>query len=118
MLPEKIHRKAKRVLALTAAGAMIAAIAVADWRTSPYVSLGFLYLFPIMLVAGYLPRWALALLSVLCAILSEIFSALDPEGRIIRLIFATVAFAGFGMFVHELLRNRRLAMETQARLLT
>ena len=37
----------------------------------PYVSLGFLYLFPIMLAAGFLPRWSIALLGVGCAILSD-----------------------------------------------
>jgi hypothetical protein len=31
-------------------------IAVLDWRTKAYVSLDFLYLFPIMLAAGFLPR--------------------------------------------------------------
>jgi len=62
------------------------AIALADWWTTPYVSLGFLYLFPIMLAAGLLPRPALVAVSVICAVLSEAFSSLDPQGRVIRLI--------------------------------
>jgi len=53
------------------------AIAAVDWWTKPYVSLGFLYLFPIMLAAGFLPRWAIALAGVSCAVLAELFSSLD-----------------------------------------
>ena len=37
--------------------AITLAVALVDWWTMPYVSLGFLYLFPIMLAAGFLPRW-------------------------------------------------------------
>jgi PAS domain S-box-containing protein len=95
---------------------MIVAIALFDWWTEPYVSLGFLYLFPIMVVAGVLPRPALVALCVFCAVLSEVFSSLDAAGRLIRLAFVTLAFAGCGLFVSELLRNRRLTSETRERL--
>ncbi len=92
------------------------AIALFDWWTEPYVSLGFLYLFPIMIVAGFLPRPALVALCVSCAVLSEVFSSLDAAGRLVRLVFVTLAFAGCGLFVSELLRNRRLTSETRERL--
>ncbi|HTX38101.1 MAG TPA: PAS domain S-box protein [Bryobacteraceae bacterium] len=105
-----------RSRALMASAAMIVAIALADWWTPTYVSLGFLYLFPIMLAAGFLPRRALLAQAMLCAVLSETFSALDPEGRAGRLILETLALAGCGLFVSELLRNRRLGLETEARL--
>jgi len=95
---------------------MIVAIALVDWWTTPYVSLGFLYLFPIMLAAGFLPRTALVAVSVFCAVLSEVFSSLDPSGRVIRLIFEMLALAGCGLFVSELLRSRRLSSETKERL--
>ncbi len=95
---------------------MIVVIALVDWWTTPYVSLGFLYLFPIMLAAGFLPRPALVAVSVVCAVLSEVFSSLDPSGRVIRLIFEMLALAGCGLFASELLRSRRLSSETQERL--
>lgn len=95
---------------------MAAVIALADWWTPPYVSLGFLYLFPIMLAAGFLPRPALVLVGIVCALLSEAFSLLPPEGRAVRLILETLAFTGCGLFVSELLRNRRLNVQTQQRL--
>lgn len=84
-------------------------IAVVDWWTMPYVSLGFLYLFPIMLVAGFLPRWAVALLAVFCAVLAELFSSLARS--YIRFSFESLALAGCGLFVAELSRNHRLTME-------
>lgn len=101
---------------LMASAAMIVSIALADWWTPTYVSLGFLYLFPIMLAAGFLPRRALLALAILCAALSETFSSLDLEGRAGRLVLETLALAGCGLFVSELLRNRRLGRETEARL--
>ncbi len=58
---------------------IVLTIAVVDWWTKPYFSLGFLYLFPIMLAAGFLPRWAIVLLGFACALLSERFSNLDPS---------------------------------------
>jgi PAS domain S-box-containing protein len=84
-----------------------------DWWTMPYVSLGFLYLFPIMLAAGFIPRWAVALLGVSCAVLAELFSSLDRSFT--RLSLETLALTGCGLFASELVRNRRMAMEGQDR---
>jgi len=113
---EKFGDRRSRIQVLLASAGAILAIAVVDWWTAPYVSLGFLYLFPIMLAAGFLPRRALVALGVVCALLSETFSSLDPTGRVFRLIFTTLAFAGCGLFISELLRNRRLTREIQERL--
>ncbi|HVW10557.1 MAG TPA: LuxR C-terminal-related transcriptional regulator [Bryobacteraceae bacterium] len=92
----------------------MAIIAIADWWTMPFVSLGFLYLFPIMLVAGFLPRWAIAILGFVCASLAEIFSSL--ERSFTRLSLETLALAGCGLFVAELIRNRRMSAVAQERL--
>ena len=89
-------------------------IAFADWWTKPFVAFGVLYLFPIMLAAGFLPRWAIVLIGLGCAILSEVFSSLEPST--VRLAFETLALGGCGLFVAELGRNRRLTLEGQARL--
>lgn len=59
-----------RTPVLLASAAVFLAIVLVDWWTKPYFSLGFLYLFPIMLAAGFLPRWATVLLGVACALLS------------------------------------------------
>jgi two-component system sensor kinase FixL len=111
---ERVWEESNRTAVLLISGSIILIVAVADWWTMPYVSLGFLYLFPIMLVAGFLPRWAVALLGAACAVLSELFSSLDRST--VRLAFETLALAGCGLFVAELVRNRRLTLETQERL--
>src|ERR1019366_8683802 len=111
---ERLWRDRNRTPVLAIAGATILLIAVVDWWTKPYVSLGFLYLFPIMLAAGYLPRWLIALLGLACAGLAEVFSALDHSW--VRLAFETLALAGCGLFVAELVRNRRLTFEGQEKL--
>ena len=113
---EQIWDRGNRNKILFTSSAMIVAIATVDWWTKPYLSLGFLYLFPIVLMAGFLPRWTIPLLGVACAVLSELFSSLDPTGRFIRLGFETLALAGCGLFAAELIRNRRLTLEAQERL--
>ena len=85
-LLERVWEKRNRAPVLLVSGVTILIIALADWWTAPYMSLGFLYLFPIMLAAGFLPRTALVAVCVVCAVLTEIFSSLDPAGRVIRLI--------------------------------
>jgi two-component system sensor kinase FixL len=113
---EAIWDKQSRNPILMLSGAAICAIAVVDWWTKPYVSLGFLYLFPVMLMAGFLPRWLVLLAGAGCAVLSEVFSSLPLEGEYIRFSFETLAIAGCGLFVGELARNRRLASEAQEKL--
>jgi two-component system sensor kinase FixL len=111
---ERVWEDRNRTPVLTLSGAIVLIIAVADWWTKPFVAFGFLYLFPIMLAAGFLPRWVIALLGVGCAVLSELFSSLDRST--VRLAFETLALAGCGLFVAELVRNRRLTLEGQERL--
>lgn len=111
--PETLWDKSNRIPVLSVCGVTIIVIAVADWLTQSYVSLGFLYLFPIMLAAGFLSRQELVMLGALCAALGEAFSALDPAWRLSRFLFQAMALTGCGLFVYELLRNRRLLLETQ-----
>jgi two-component system sensor kinase FixL len=112
----ELWEERNRSIVLVVSGAVLLAIAVLDWWTKPYFSLGFLYLFPIMLTAGFLPRWAVVLLGMVCAVLSEEFSSLDPSDTPIRLAFEALALTGCGLFVAELVRNRRLMRETEERL--
>lgn len=111
---EWMWEERNRTTVLLVSSAILMAVALADWWTKPYVSLGFLYLFPIMLTAGFLPRWVLAFLGITCAVLSEVFSSLDKS--LVRLAFETLALVGCGLFVAELARNRRLSLEAQERL--
>jgi len=111
---DRLWEEQNRTRVLLLSGAIVLVVAVVDWLTKPYVSLGFLYLFPIMLAAAFLPRWLIALLGIVCAVLAEVFSSLDQS--VVRLGFETLALAGCGLFVAELVRNRRLSLKTQQRL--
>ncbi|HXM63390.1 MAG TPA: LuxR C-terminal-related transcriptional regulator [Terriglobales bacterium] len=113
---ERIWDSRNRKTILFISAAAVLAIAAVDWWTKPYFSLGFLYLFPIMLAAGFLPRWAIIILGIGCALLSERFSNLDPSDSTVRLTFETLALCGCGLFTSEVLRNRRLSISSQERL--
>ena len=111
---ERVWEPGNRTSVLAISGAIMLTIALLDWWTMPFVSLGFLYLFPIMLAAGFLPRGAIVGLGIGCAILAELFSSLERSYT--RLSLETLAFIGCGLFAAELIRNRRMSVEAQARL--
>jgi two-component system, LuxR family, sensor kinase FixL len=113
---EDIWEQRNRRVVLGLSGALVFAIALLDWLTKPYWSLGFLYLFPLMLAAGFLPRWGICLFAAACAGLSEAFSALDPSEALFRLAFVSLALVGCGLFVGELVNHRRFSLEAQERL--
>lgn len=103
-----------RTRVLLASGLILVIIAVFDWKTGNLeFFLGFLYLFPIILAAGYLPRWAIVLLGLLCAFLTEVFSQLNPADSRLRLAVLALALCGCGLFISEVLRNRQLGLAAQ-----
>ena len=106
-----IYVPANRKKLLVIAGLLVTAIAVADWFTTPYISLGFLYLFPIMIVGGYLSRQQIIGVSLLCAFLQEVFSDLPENEALVRLILSSAGFIGTGLFISELLQNRRMILK-------
>jgi two-component system, LuxR family, sensor kinase FixL len=117
---ERVWERKNRTWVLLASGGILVLIAVFDWRTGKLeFFLGFLYLFPIILAAGFLPRWAIALLGLLCAFLTETFSYLDPADSHIRLAVLALALCGCGLFLSEVLRNHqlRVAAQEQVRIL-
>jgi DNA-binding CsgD family transcriptional regulator len=110
------EERKNRAFVLLLSSVLLIAIALVDWRAERYFALGFLYLFPVMLSALFLPRWGIALLGVLCAVLSEVLSPLAPSDAIIRLGFEALALVGCGLFAAELVRSRRLSREAEQRL--
>lgn len=97
-----------RVLAVTFV--MITLIATADWAVGNRASLGVLYILPMMLGARVLALWQTIALALLCSALRSWFDiAGSPQIEIIlRFIFASLAYAGVGLFVTALIRNREL----------
>jgi len=105
-----IYGPANRTKLIVVAGFLIAAIAAVDWATKPYISLGFLYLFPIMMVGGFLSRTQIVGVALVCAVLQEAFSNLPENEAVIRLLFSSAGFVGTGLFISELIRNRRITL--------
>jgi PAS domain S-box-containing protein len=97
---------------LLKAGLLIAAIAFADWRADRDVTLGFLYLFPMLMVGSVLKRWQIGIVAALCTLLAEIFDSFEwrPSAGIPRDILIFAAFLGMGLFVYEVVRSRQAAL--------
>jgi len=106
-----IYSEANRRRLVITAAILVVTIAVIDWQTKPFISIGFLYLFPILLVAGFLPRWQIVLLALVCAVLQELFSELPSSEAVYRLLMASAGFIGTGLFVSEIIRNRQMAVD-------
>src|ERR1700693_955953 len=88
---------------------LTALIAFLDWSVGNTVSLGVLYIFPMMLGALVM-RWpGTALLALLCVVLRSLFDTPGSRAEVImRFVFAFVAYFSSGLFVIALVRNRRL----------
>src|SRR5947208_16856336 len=106
-----IYAPANRAKLLVIAGFLVMAIAVIDCLIEPYVSLGFLYLFPVMIVGGYLSRKQIIGVALVCALLQEAFSDLPEQEALVRLVFSSAGFIGTGLFISELLHNRRIILK-------
>jgi PAS domain S-box-containing protein len=106
-----IYASANRTRMLVIAGSLIAAIAVVDWWATHYISLGFLYLFPIIIFGGFVSRSRIVGVALVCAVLQEAFSNLPEHEAVIRLLFSSVGFVGTGLFISEMVRNRRIVLK-------
>jgi len=104
-----IYTTENRRRLLTLAALLIAGIALADWWIKP-VSMGFLYLFPLMIAGGFLSRSHTAGLAVLCAFLTEEFSNLPVAQEWPRFILTSAGFIGTGLLIGELVHNRRMVL--------
>jgi PAS domain S-box-containing protein len=106
-----------RAKALLVSGVAIAVITLMDWKLKPNASLGFLYVFPILVLALFARRWQIVSVAVACAIVREVLSPLPWDGdAAASVLMGLAAFLGAGLFVSELARNRKLAVEHAAQL--
>ncbi|MGB8888667.1 MAG: PAS domain S-box protein [Candidatus Korobacteraceae bacterium] len=106
-----VYAPENRTRLLSLATVLVAVIALVDWWTQPYISLGFLYLFPIMIAGGFLSRTQIVGVAIVCAFLQEKFSNLPPADAIPRLLLSSAGFVGTGLLICELLRNRRIVLK-------
>jgi len=98
---------------LLRAGTLIAAIALLDWRVVGEIPLGFLYLIPMLMVGSVLKPWQIGMVAILCTLLAERFDDLawNLRAGLSRDVLYFAAFIGTGLFVREISRNRKVAME-------
>jgi len=109
----------RRYKILVTAALMIAAIALIDWKVKTEMSFGFLYFFPIFLVASCFRQWQIAVVAAVCAILREVFGPFDKTFLFSRLFLAWGSFTAAGWLVRGVLENwqkvREQLLEIQAR---
>ncbi len=112
-LAHRITKTRTGVFAATAA--LIAAIALVDRKVVSNISLGFAYVFP-MLIAGYfLTRWRVFLLAVACAVLRETFAPWAWQANaLVRCVQAGTAYFGVAVFVAAVVRAQRRAEQEAA----
>ena len=92
--------------------ALVLFIALADWYFEQNVSLGVLYVFPIVIAAMTFRRVEMLLLVVACSVLREHFDPVPwaPDSSH-RLFYTVLSYGGLGFFLIEVARNRQLMLQ-------
>jgi two-component system, LuxR family, sensor kinase FixL len=94
-----------------AACVLILSIAYGDWKIEE-VSVGFLYVLPILMASATLCGWQIVALSAACGVLRESFSPLHgTPGVALRVVIGAAGFALAGYFVSRLNRQRHRVAE-------
>ena len=114
MIRRILHTPPRTVL-LTAA-ALIALIAVTDWRVELNVTLGFLYLFPLVLLGTTLNWPSLMAVAIGCTFLSDRLDPFSAEMQMPRLLLIFLTLATTGLLSLSVTRSYRREMEGLARL--
>jgi len=94
MIP-RFFRWSRRA-AISYAGILIAVIAITDWRVEINATLGFLYIFPMVLLGTALGWWQVILAAIFCTFLSDRLDPFPMEMEFGRdvLIFLTLSVTG------------------------
>lgn len=94
---------------------LIGLIAIADHAIGNRASLGLLYVFPMVIAAVKLRPGQIVGLAVLCSLLRAWFDIPAPELEIfLRFPFALLVYAGSGLFVIAIIRNRTATVDLLA----
>jgi signal transduction histidine kinase/CheY-like chemotaxis protein len=106
------YTRSNRTLVLIAAVVMMAAIGLLEVIGAPSTALGFLYIIPLVVAAGFLTRWQIISLALIFALLREAGSPHPwAQDYLVRILMVAAAFAGAALFVKELARNHQVAVE-------
>jgi len=91
---------------------LVILIAVADHAVGNRMSLGVLYVLPMMLSAVVLNPVQILLLSILCSSLRSWFDLPSPYiEMLLRFVFALISYSACGLVVAALIRNRQVTLE-------
>jgi PAS domain S-box-containing protein len=98
---------------LVKAGVLISLIAVVDHLVIAEIPLGFLYLIPMLMVGSVGGRAWIAATAIVCTVLTELFGDLAWSLRtgVSRDVLYLAAFLGAGLFIREVNKSRRAALE-------
>jgi PAS domain S-box-containing protein len=109
--------RAGRIKISAATAIFVLIVALADWAVGNTVSLGVLYILPMMLGAVILGPLEIAGLALACAALRARFDVPSSQAEaMLRFAFASLAYFASGLFVTALVRNRELVVENLAKL--
>jgi len=101
------YSESRRLTVCVIAGLLTACIAWVDWKFFN-VSIGFLYLFPILLAAPALNTWQILLMAAGCGFLRETFDPLRfAPGAAERVGVVIAGYVMTGFFVTALNQRRR-----------
>ena len=93
------------------AAVLIASIAYSDWKIEE-VSVGFLYVLPILMASATLRTWQIVAVAIGCGVLRECFNPLrDTPGGGIRVFIGAAGFALAGYFVSQLNQQRQSVIQ-------
>ena len=102
---------------LLAVSLLIPCVALIDWSVGNRVSLGMLYILPMMIGAVILDARETAMIAIVCAFLRAWFDT--PASLLeatLRFVFAWLAYFLSSLFIMALVRNRRLMIEHLGRI--
>jgi PAS domain S-box-containing protein len=90
---------------------LVLLIAVTDKYVERNISLGVLYIFPIVIAAMAFRRGEMLVLVAVCSILREHYAPFSREPEVYhRLFYTALSYGVVGFFLIEIARNRRLLM--------
>lgn len=95
---------------LSLAAVLIALIALADWKIEISATLGFLYLFPLVLLGTFLGWWQLVLAAVFCTFLSDWLDPFPMDMQVPRDILIFLTLATTGLLSRDVARGYRREM--------
>jgi signal transduction histidine kinase len=109
--------KARRRRILPFVAGLAGVIALSDWAVGNRMSLGILYVLPMMLGALVLSPLQILFLATFCSALRSCFDLPSPYiEMLLRFIFALIAYSACGLFVAALIRNRQDSLEHMERI--